>query len=96
MLPVTCIWKVESDHLPLEFNFDLASCVNVGEEKADLNLFIENIVWNNDYAQLYCYAMLAQDVREKFDFASRLIDTDVNEALRVFSELLKQRAECMK
>ena len=71
----------------------------MGEEKPDLNLFIKKkkkILWNDDYAQLYYNAMLAQEVQEKFDFASRLIDTDVNEALRVFSELLKQRAECMK
>ena len=33
--------RIESDHLPLEFDFDLAGCVDVGEEKADLNLFIE-------------------------------------------------------
>ena len=39
MLPVSD--RIESDYLPLEFNFDLAGCVNVGEEKADLNLFIE-------------------------------------------------------
>ena len=51
---------------------------------------------NDDHAQLYYSTLLAEKVQEKFDFASRLIDTDVNEALRVFSELLKQRAECMK
>ena len=50
----------------------------------------KKILWNDDYAQLYYNAMLAQEVQEKFDFASRLIDRDVNEALKVFNEVLKQ------
>ena len=45
---------------------------------------------NDDHAQLYYSTLLAEKVQEKFDFASRLIDRDVNEALKVFNEVLKQ------
>ena len=69
----------------------------MGEEKVDLNLFIETkIVWNDDYAQLYYNALLAEEGQEKLDFASRLIERDVNEALKVFNVVLKQGAECIK
>lgn len=35
-------------------------------------------------------------MNKKSDFASRLTDRNVNEALKVFNELSKQGAECMK
>ena len=51
---------------------------------------------NDDHAQLYYSTLLAEKVQEKFDFASRLIERDVNEALKVFNVVLKQGAECIK
>ena len=45
---------------------------------------------------MYYNALLAEDVQEKLDFASKLIERDVNEALKVFNVVLKQRADCMK
>ena len=45
---------------------------------------------------MYYNALLAEDVQGKLDFASMLIERDVNEALKVFNVVLKQGAECMK
>ena len=45
---------------------------------------------------MYYNTLLAENVQEKLAFASRLIERDVNEALKVFNVVLKQGAECMK
>ena len=45
---------------------------------------------------MYYNALLAEDVQEKLDFASKLIERGVNEALKVFNIVSKQGAECMK
>ena len=58
--------RIESDHMTLEFNFDFAGCVNVGEEKPDLSRFIEKVAWNDDYAQWYYNALIAQDYKKSF------------------------------
>ena len=51
--------------------------------------------WNDGYARLYYKLMLPDEVQEKLNFASRLIYTDVNEALCAFNDYLKQGAECI-
>ena len=58
--------RIESDHMTLEFKFDFAGCVNVGEEKPDLSRFIEKVAWNDDYAQWYYNALIAQDYKKSF------------------------------
>ena len=67
----------------------------MGGEKADWHFFFfffyrAKSVWNDDNAQLFYNALLAEYVQEKRDFASRLIERDANEALKVFNVVLKQ------
>ena len=64
--------------------------------EVDKNECTDKFVWKADYAQQFIEAMHSDITKEQLSLASSLIDVDINEALKSFSDCLKQNAECMK
>ena len=49
-----------------------------------------------EYAQHFTDAIGSDYCKQEIDFAMNLIDVNINKALQVFNECLKQKAEVMK
>jgi hypothetical protein len=88
--------RIESDHLPLtarvEFPHDNNFLVDVSRN----NDVIEKFVWSEENACIFQDALLKEETRMKLDMAMHLIETDVNGAVSMFNECIKECAECMK
>ena len=87
--------RTDSDHLPLELYIDLKEEI-VDKSYCNMNTFLEKFEWKEEYAQSFSSSMNSVDMRVKLDLASSLIDTDVNVALQIFNDHLKEQAECIK
>ena len=87
--------RVESDHMPVEFYVGLEEFVTQ-KTMEDQNLYIERFEWREEYSQCFTDAMNSYDCKKRIDFATDLIDTNINQALKVFTDCLKEKAEIMR
>jgi hypothetical protein len=89
---------IESDHLPLVLSIDRqfgrGDASNKGIVNIDQSIF--KYYWKETYARQFILSMNSQVVREKLYVAEDFIQVDVNKALDMFNELVKEQAECMK
>ena len=63
-----------------------------GDEKA----FIDKFVWNPSNAQAFKDSFDSNEARTKLEYAINMINVDINKALRVLDEFIKEMAKCMK
>ena len=87
--------RIESDHMPVEFHVGFEKLVNQKTVK-DQTLYIERFEWKEHCAQQFFDALKSDQCKEQIDFATSLIDVDVNRALEIFIDCLKDKAEIMK
>lgn len=88
--------RIESDHMPLEFCIDISDknvCQNVQQHK---NEFMERYIWKSNNAEDFSNKMNSHSTRLKLAEAIDHIPVNVNEALDMFNDIVKQAAECMK
>ena len=58
--------------------------------------FIEKFVWNSDNEKMFTDLMCTDETCTMLDRAIHFIDIDINEALSIFNNCIKQKAECRK
>ena len=86
--------RIESDHMPLSFDIYFEN--GSEHEVCDVNAFVEKFVWISDYKLTFQRNMNSDDMKEKMKLATDMIDVDINQALSLFNECVKEAAECMK
>ena len=86
--------RIESDHLPLSFS--ICPTNNFSEPDTKECTFIDKFVWNADAIGIFNEKLLSYEVQRKFKIAMDTINTDLDNALLLFNECLKDVAECMK
>lgn len=59
-------------------------------------MLVEKYVWNDDFASVFGDVIFSTEMENRMVNAVRLIDVDINEALHVFNDCMKQAAECIK
>eukprot|EP00745_Piridium_sociabile_P003840 TRINITY_DN122266_c0_g1_i1.p1 TRINITY_DN122266_c0_g1~~TRINITY_DN122266_c0_g1_i1.p1 ORF type:complete len:165 (-),score=17.57 TRINITY_DN122266_c0_g1_i1:470-964(-) len=87
--------RIDSDHLPLELcigHDGQVSKTSVTTEK----MFIEKTDWNHDSGYQFINLMNSDKTRERLKCALGLLDVDINEALKIVNDLLKENAQYMK
>ena len=94
-----CCWlcvseRIDSDHLPLEFHIERKEEI-LSTKDCNMNTFIEKFEWKDEFAQSFITAMRSEETKDKLDYAASFIDRDVNVALKLFNEYLKEQAYCM-
>jgi len=87
--------RIESDHMPLELLTNVEEMLG-HTAQVDKNECTDKFVWKADYAQQFIETMHSYITKEQLSIASSLTDVDINEALKSFSDCLKQNAQCMK
>ena len=83
--------RIESDHMPLELHTNVEEMIGPTAE-VDKNEYTDKFVWKDDYAQQSSESMHS-DITKELSLASSLINVDITEALKSFSDCLKQNAE---
>ena len=86
--------RIESDHMPVEFYINFRNS-STKEVRIDQNKQIQKFEWKDDCAQQYTDAINSDQCRQQIDLAMNLIDVDINGALEVFINCLKEKAEVM-
>jgi len=88
--------RIESDHMPLSFVVYYDVNNELDERVEDDETFIEKFVWESNCQETFFNGMNSDDVKIKVRMAIDMIDVDVNQALSLFNDCLKEMAECMK
>ena len=87
--------KIDSDHLPVTaevvFPRENIFLVNVDRTEEVLQKFF----WNEENANMFRDALLSEEAQAKLDTAMNIVDNDVNAALDIFNDCIKDCAECM-
>ena len=88
--------RIESDHMPVELYFRLLKEKDLNADEGDEKAFIDKFVWNPSNAQAFKDSFDSNEARTKLEYAINMINVDINKALRVFDEFIKEMAKCMK
>ncbi|WP_419607807.1 hypothetical protein, partial [Thiolapillus sp.] len=88
--------RIESDHMPVELYFRLLKEKDLNADEGDEKAFIDKFVWNPSNAQAFKDSFDSDEARTKLEYAINMINVDINKALRVFDEFIKEMAKCMK
>ena len=87
--------RIKSDHMPLELHTNVEEMTEPAAQ-VDNNEYTFKFVWKADCTQQFIESMHSDETKEQLRLASCLIDVDINEALKSFTDCLKQNAEYMK
>ena len=88
--------RIDSSHLPVVLSI---SFPNENVSKASDNRFSvcsERYLWNSNHSEEFKNKLIQENTRRQLERAIDLIDVDVDCALDVFNDCLKEVAECMK
>ena len=88
--------RSESDHMPLELYIEMPRGKTGKDQLEDNCQPNERFIWKQDHAQQFIDLVNSEESQEKLKHATDLIDVDMNGALTLFNDCLKQSAECMK
>jgi hypothetical protein len=88
--------RIESDHLPLEFHVNIPGANACTDEQQERREYTDKFVWINEYAVDFVNMMNSEVIHVKLLHAYNLLDLNVNEALQLFNNTVKQAADCMK
>ena len=88
--------RIEADHLPLVLYVNRQSKnVHVNKD-IKRNEKITKYCWDETLAGQFSLTMKSKAVHDKIQVAEDLIEVDVNEAMRLFNNIVEKEAECMK
>ena len=96
MILVIFVWKkkTDSDHMPvcarITFPFE-----NKCKTIESCNDVIQKFVWNDENANIFHDNLCKEETHMKIDSAIEMIDTDINRALDIVNECIKDCASCM-
>ena len=91
--------RIESDHMPLEFtlNFKQVITSSVNNKEMDKQeIKVTKYTWNNDFSNTFLSNLNTEYSKHCLNTAEVLIETDVNAALTMFNNCIKQQAQNMK
>ena len=84
------------DHMPLTFRVIFPKENVCSDEVSQHEHIIEKFVWDNLSAQTFTSLMCTDETCANLDEAISLIDPDIDKALDIFNNCIKEKAECMK
>ena len=87
---------IESDHMQLTFRVIFPKENVFSDEISPHEQIIERFVWDNLCAQKFTSLMCTDETCAILDEAISLIDLDIDKALDIFNNCIKEKAECMK
>ena len=87
---------IESDHMPVELYFRFLKEKELNADEGDEKAFIGKFIWNPSNAQASKESLDSDEACSKLEYAIDMINVDINKALRVFDEFIKEMAKCMK
>ena len=87
---------IESDHMQLTFRVIFPKENVFSHEISHHEQIIERFVWDNLCAQKFTSLMCTDEICAILDEATSLIDFDIDKALDIFNNCIKEKAECMK
>ena len=93
---LTVVDRIESDHMPVTVSVNLFHSVANDPEKRDICQSLEKFVWNSENIDAFVKSLNNETFLTRIDIATCIIDTDINLALGIFNEGLKECAECMR
>ena len=67
----------------------------LGTSKDNTEQCLNRIVWESENKELISQAVRSVHIHEQIDYATRLIETDVNLALKQFNACMIDAAQCM-
>ena len=88
--------RMESDHMPVELRFTVARGNSDIMQDNNRLVTLEKFVWNDEFAQTYFENICSRSFQDKVADATNLIDIDIDQALSLFNECIKDAAERMK
>eukprot|EP00745_Piridium_sociabile_P007972 TRINITY_DN15335_c0_g1_i4.p1 TRINITY_DN15335_c0_g1~~TRINITY_DN15335_c0_g1_i4.p1 ORF type:complete len:224 (-),score=17.74 TRINITY_DN15335_c0_g1_i4:246-917(-) len=88
--------RIDSDHLPVSLHVVFPNRNIIDNNKEEQNVVIDKFVWNNDYVQQFHDNLYDEECCAKLDTAINCIDIDVNNALNMFNDCMKEIAGCMR
>ena len=87
---------IESDHMQLTARVIFPKANVLSDEVSHHEQIIERFVWDNLSAQSFTSLMCTDETCTILEEATSLTDFDINKALDIFNNCLKEKAECMK
>jgi hypothetical protein len=88
--------NIDSQHLPLELTFTLQNHFHAHIIKVKKKDVLHKFVWNSEHEQQYKDEIKSDVFKQKLRLAGEMIDRNVNEALDLFINAVKDCAVCMK
>lgn len=90
--------RIESDHFPvsLSVTFPNDSVLYSPVPKDYALCKVEQFVWDNDFLDVFRHNISIAEAQDMLEKAIFLIDSDINAALRMFNDSIKNVACCMK
>ena len=92
---VTVCDKIDTGHMPVVLSV-LFPAVNTYSNVDDQLIFVDKYIWDSEKMLSFQNSFRSEDVLKKINDAISAVDNDVNDAMRLFMECLKDAAECMK
>jgi hypothetical protein len=93
-----CILRIddrfESCHFPVCLQLPVDNTLN--QNKKEQNNSYTRVVWQSDREQLVKQCFLCDEVQTKLKIANNLVKTDVNLALDLFNECMRDCSKCME
>ena len=88
--------RIESKHLPVMTRILCpgANPHKLNEEVDDY--VIDRYVWNEEKRHMYYDNLYVAGIQAKLNIALNMIDSDINDALNMFNDCIKESAVCMK
>ena len=87
--------RIESDHMPVEFFYEMPRenpLKTLSDHKVQV---VEKIIWNSDFAEKFVEQLNSSESQLKLSHAVEQIKVDINVALNLFNNCLKEQAACM-
>ena len=88
--------RIDSSHLPLVLSVSFPKENTSKAGNNSINICSERYLWDANHSEEFKENLTQESTRRQLECAIELIDVDVDCALDVFNECLKDVAECMK
>jgi hypothetical protein len=88
--------RSESDHFPVEYRIVFSKDVTARTEDDNVVQVIEKFVWKEESSQEFYRKLCDTHIHDNLQAAIQMIDVNVNEALKLFNDCIKDCAASMK
>ena len=88
--------RVESSHMPIHLSIRGKQKKLEKEIHPTKRETITNIKWNNEKVEVFNKSINSYETKAKFRAALEFLDTNIEEALKTFSDTLLHAGECMR